>query len=200
MTIVGPRMTVAGLGEMGAGPAAPPTTPGARTEPLESPRATRYRPAMPDDLYDRDVLLWSQHQADLLRRLARGERVNDIDWLHVVEEIEDVGLSELNAVRSYLRLMLVHLLKLRGWPDSPAAGHWRTEVVSFQKDAARRFAPSMRQRLDIQEAWADARDQLEDAIYDGQAAPTWPATCPFTLDDLLTRRRADLEDQVNAAA
>jgi len=155
---------------------------------------------MPDDLYDRDVLLWSQHQADLLRRLARGERVNDIDWLHVVEEIEDVGLSELNAVRSYLRLMLVHLLKLRCWPDSPSVGHWRTEVVSFQKDAARRFAPSMRQRLDIQEAWADAREQLEDAVYDGQAAPAWPATCPFTLDDLLTRRRADLEDQVKDAA
>jgi hypothetical protein len=65
---------------------------------------------MPDDLYDRDVLAWSEHQATLLRRVARGERVNDIDWTHVVEEIEDVGLSELNAVRSYLRQILAHLL------------------------------------------------------------------------------------------
>jgi hypothetical protein len=32
---------------------------------------------MPNDLYDRDVLAWSEHQADLLRRLARGEQVND---------------------------------------------------------------------------------------------------------------------------
>jgi Domain of unknown function DUF29 len=53
---------------------------------------------MPDDLYDRDILAWSEHQATLLRRAALGERVNDIDWAHVVEEIEDVGLSELNAV------------------------------------------------------------------------------------------------------
>ena len=62
---------------------------------------------MPDELYDRDILTWSRNQAALLRRLARGERVNGIDWTHVLEEIEDVGISELNAVRSYLRQMLV---------------------------------------------------------------------------------------------
>jgi hypothetical protein len=56
---------------------------------------------MSDDLYERDVLAWSESQAELLRRLARGERVNDVDWAHVVEEIEGVGLSELNALRSW---------------------------------------------------------------------------------------------------
>ncbi len=60
---------------------------------------------MPDDLYDRDILAWPRHQAELLRRLARGERVNDVDWEQVVEEIGDVGLSELNAVESYLALI-----------------------------------------------------------------------------------------------
>lgn len=78
---------------------------------------------MPDDLYDRDVLAWSEHQADLLRRLARGERVNDLDWEHVVEEIEDAGLCELHAAQSYLHQMLVQLLKPQGWPESPSVGH-----------------------------------------------------------------------------
>ena len=73
---------------------------------------------MPDDLYDHDVLAWSEHQADLLRRLSRGERVNDLDWEHVVEEIEDVGLSELHALEDCLNHILVRLLKLRGWPNS----------------------------------------------------------------------------------
>ncbi len=27
---------------------------------------------MPDGLYERDILVWSQHQADLLRRLGAG--------------------------------------------------------------------------------------------------------------------------------
>jgi hypothetical protein len=30
------------------------------------------------DLYDTDVVAWSERQADLLRRMAGGERVNDL--------------------------------------------------------------------------------------------------------------------------
>ena len=92
---------------------------------------------MPNDLYDQDVLAWSQHQAGLLRRLARGEQVNNVDWEHVVEEIENVGLSQLNAVQSYLRLMLVHLLKVRGWPESP-----RSDIGVVRSCRSRRTPPS----------------------------------------------------------
>ena len=159
-----------------------------------------YGPAMPDDLYDRDVLAWSEHQADLLRRLARGERVNDLDWEHVVEEIEDVGLSELNSVRRYLRHMLAHLLKVQGWPDSSSTNHWRGEIVTFQKDAAQRFAPSMRQRIDLARLYADAQEQLEPVQYEGRAPLPWPTACPFSLDQLLHDKRAALEERLRAAS
>ena len=44
------------------------------------------------DLYGEDIHLWSETQAALLRRLAAGEAVRDqVDWTHVVEEIEDLG-------------------------------------------------------------------------------------------------------------
>lgn len=33
---------------------------------------------MPDGLYERDALAWSEQQADLLRRLAAGERIDTI--------------------------------------------------------------------------------------------------------------------------
>ena len=148
---------------------------------------------MPDDLYDRDVLAWSEHQADLLRRLARGERVNDLDWEHVVEEIEDVGLCELHAVQSHLHQMLVHLVKLQGWPESPSVSHWRQEVVAFQQDADRRFAPSMRRRIDLGRLYRGALAQLEDVTDDGIAPLPWPAECPFSLEQLLRERRAALE-------
>jgi hypothetical protein len=140
---------------------------------------------MPDDLYDHDALAWSVHQASLLRRVARGERVNEVDWEHVIEEIEDVGLSQLNAVQSFLRLMLVHLLKVHCWPESTSTGHWRGEVVSFQKDAAQRFAPSMRQRIDLDLLYGSAKEQIAAATYDGRPALPFPADCPFTLEQLL---------------
>jgi len=41
------------------------------------------------DLYGEDIHLWSERQGELLRRLAAGEAVSDqVDWPHVVEEIE----------------------------------------------------------------------------------------------------------------
>jgi hypothetical protein len=70
-------------------------------------QATIYCGALPEgqvmsDLYDTDILLWSERQAELLRRSAAGERVNDgeLDWPNIVEEIADVGRSELRSCRS----------------------------------------------------------------------------------------------------
>jgi len=148
---------------------------------------------MSDDLYERDVLAWSEREAGYLRRVARGERVNDVDWAHLVEEIEDVGLSELNAVISHLEQVLVHLLKLRVWPESPSARHWRVEVVAFQRNAARRFAPSMRQRIDLERLYRDAADQLVAGQERGDPPLGLPASCPFTLDQLLTEPWEQLE-------
>ena len=148
---------------------------------------------MPDDLYDRDVLLWSEQQADLIRRLARGERVNDVDWAHVAEEIEDVGLSELHDVQSYLTQILVHLLKIHGWPGFSATAHWRAEIVAFQGEADRRFAPSMRQRIDLEKIYGQAHRQVAKLRLGGNPARTPPATCPVTLDQLLTAESETLE-------
>jgi hypothetical protein len=148
---------------------------------------------MPDDLHDRDVLAWSEHQIALLRRAARGERVIDIDWTHVVEEIEDVGLSELNAVHACLRQILAHLLKLHGWPTLGACRHWRSEIVAFQTDAQRRFTPSMRQRIDLETIYARAVLQIEPLRYGGAAGVVPPESCPFSLDELLTAPCGTLE-------
>jgi hypothetical protein len=152
---------------------------------------------MPDDLYDRDILYWAESQADLLRRLGRGEAVNGVDWEHVVEEIEDVGRSELHSVQSQLNLMLLHLLKIWLLPDNEAVGHWRAEVVAFQKNAARRFTPSMRQRIDVAKLYDDAIEQLEAGGQRPVPPRRWQATCPLTLDQLLSDKWATLERSLN---
>ncbi len=176
-------------------------SPGAATSPapVASVLKPPYDPPMPNDLYDRDVLAWSQHQADLLRRLARGERVNDLDWEHVAEEIEDVGLSELHAVESYLELIIVHLLKIQAWPGSDAVNHWQAEIVSFQSNAVRRFAPSMRQRISLADLYAPAVKHVT-RLTGGQGAGLWPTECPFTLDQLLYEADAALVAQLKDAS
>ena len=152
---------------------------------------------MPDDLYEQDILAWSDHQAGLLRKVARGQRVYDVDWAHVVEEIEDVGLSELNAVQIQLRQMIVHLLKVHGWPDHPSVQHWREEIAAFQAEAAQRFAPSMRQRIDLERLNARALKQLKVADY-GRPPPAWPTDWLPTVDQLLNDDVATLEARLTA--
>ena len=157
-----------------------------------------YRYRMPDDLYDRDVLAWSERQADLLRRLSRGERVNELDWEHVVEEIEDVGLSELHAVQSYLEQILVHLLKTQLWPAGDALNHWRAEIVAFQGSAERRFAPSMERRIDLAKLYQRAIRQVA-TLNGGQLPSDWPQSCPFALSALLRQDWTELEQMFQSA-
>jgi hypothetical protein len=53
------------------------------------------------DLYDTDILLWSERQSELLRRAAPGGNVNDqIDWRNIAEEVEAVGRNTLRACRA----------------------------------------------------------------------------------------------------
>src|SRR5215469_6146554 len=100
--------------------------------------------------YDSDILLWSEHRAALLRRLAAGERVNDqVDWDNVVEEIESVGNEQLHAVESLLVQALRHMLKAHCWPLHRDVETWRADAIDFRGQAQSRFAPSMRQRIDM---------------------------------------------------
>jgi hypothetical protein len=136
--------------------------------------------------YDTDILVWSERQGELLRRLARGERVNDtdLDWPNIAEEIESVGRSQIDAVESLLLQALLHMLKAQAWPLSLAAPGWRADARLYRSQARRRFAPSMRQRIDVPGLYSDAIKALPETM-DGQAPLPVPATCPVTLDELL---------------
>ena len=144
---------------------------------------------MPDGLYERDALAWSDREADLLRRIAAGERLNEaVDWANVIEEVQDVGLSGLRAVNSLLVQVLVHLLKLHAWPNSVAAAHWRGEIPGFLAGARRSFSPSMRRRIDLADLYADAVYEMTGRSDDTGEPRPLPDACPFTLDDLLVGR------------
>ncbi|MGH7105685.1 MAG: DUF29 family protein [Acetobacteraceae bacterium] len=61
----------------------------------------------------------SEQQAALLRRVAAGERINDlVDRANVIEEVESVGREQLHRVESLLVQALVRMLKAAGWPAS----------------------------------------------------------------------------------
>lgn len=136
--------------------------------------------------YDADILVWSERQAALLRRLAAGERVDDpIDWENVVEEIESVGKDQLHAVRSLLVQALRNWLKAYLWELSREAPEWRSQLRLNCLLAAHRFTPSMRPRIDVEQLYADARAATPETIAGWKPLQRVPPKCPLSLDELL---------------
>jgi hypothetical protein len=139
------------------------------------------------DLYGDDILMWSERQAELLRRRAAGELVNDaeLDWANIAEEIEDVGRSELRSCRSLLRQALRHMLKAEAWPLSRDAPTWRADAIDFRRQAKDAFTQSMRQKIDVASLYREALQALPETV-DGQTPLPVPDVCPVTLDELLS--------------
>jgi hypothetical protein len=136
--------------------------------------------------YDTDILEWSQRQAELLRRHAAGELINDndLDWTNIIEEVADVGRNTLRACRSQLLQALLHALKAEAWPLSRDVPHWRSEARVARINAADAYAPSMREKIDVATLYAKALRAMPETI-DGQPPLPVPGVCPVTLEDLL---------------
>ena len=134
------------------------------------------------DLYDTDVVLWSEHQADALRRRA----ANEIDWDNVAEEIEDMGNNVVRAVASHLVMALLHDLKAEAWPLSQEVPHWRAEARGHRDEAREAYAPSMAERpeLQIDRLYRRALRRMPETI-DGVMPLPVPAASPVTLEELL---------------
>jgi hypothetical protein len=140
------------------------------------------------DLYGANIALWAEQQANALRRRA----FNEIDWENVAEEIESVGINEVNATLSQLDNILRHRVYLLGWPDAQSVRRWTAELHDFQRQLRRHYRPSMTGSgkvtdEDVREAY---RAALEYCIAHMETEPTQPlpAVCPWTLNELIEVR------------
>lgn len=137
------------------------------------------------ELYDADILEWSERQAHLLRRHATGEKLNEApDWPNIIEEVESVGREQLHSVESLLVQALAHMLKAEAWPQTAYVAGWQAEARRFRGDASARFTASMRQKLDLAKIYRRALRSLPDTV-DGQEPLALPDSCPLALDELL---------------
>jgi hypothetical protein len=146
-------------------------------------------------LYDDDIYAWAQQQAEALRRLAETRRdlPNELDLENVAEEIEDVGKSELGKVESFIRLMLIHLLKLGSAPQSRSQRKWRNEILAFHAELLKEITPSMRPKVDLDHQWRQALLKAEGDLSDrgDELLPGLPSACPFALGEL-TKEEFDI--------
>ena len=144
------------------------------------------------ELYEQDFYLWTQKQVALLRE----GKWHELDCEHLMEEIEDLGRSARKELRSYLEGLVLHLLKWRYQPSHRGVS-WRLSI----RNARRRIgiilsdSPSLRPTLPglVAEEFLAARIDAIDET--GLPTGAFPATCPFTLSQLLD---TDFWPQVDA--
>ena len=136
---------------------------------------------MTTTIYETDFYLWTQQQADLLRR---GD-LAALDIENLIEEVESMGKGDRRSVRSHLANIILHLLKWRyqserrsnSWSDSMDNG--REEITWILKDS-----PSLKPQLQIfvDEMYASARRKASREI--GLPLTAFPEECPFTLEQI----------------
>ena len=131
--------------------------------------------------YDKDVILWSEEQA----RLLRAGRFSELDIEHLADEIEDVGKSEKRELASRMAVLLAHLLK---WTRQPEirTNSWRATIIVQRKRIALalKATPSLksvvRDRDWQEDVWLDAVAQAQKET--GLAADELPEACPWAME------------------
>jgi hypothetical protein len=103
------------------------------------------------ELYDDDIVLWSERQAELLRRRAAGELVNeaDLDWTNLAEEIEALGKSDARELANRITTILIHMIKLQSSAATEPRAGWISTILEQQDqiEMLLKDAPSLRKKV-----------------------------------------------------
>jgi hypothetical protein len=143
------------------------------------------------DLYETDVVAWSERQAALLRRVAAGEAVNDqVDWPNIIDEVETVGRSERSALRSHIAVVLEHLIKLQASPATEPRNGWKASIIRARSSIEQDLndSPSLRRavaEIVQDEARRTRRDVAKTLALYGEQPRVEISSLTFTEDQVL---------------
>ena len=132
--------------------------------------------------YDEDFARWSAEQGALLR----AGRFAEVDLENVAEEIESLGRSDKRQIESRLKVLLVHLLKLRFQPEQSKAG-WKSTIREqrrginnlIKESPSLKSYPSAKLHDEYRYAREDAADETALDL------KVFPETCPFSIGQIL---------------
>lgn len=148
-------------------------------------------------LYETDFVAWTAEQAELLRT----GRLDELDTVNLLDEILDMGGSQRSALRSYIQLLLTHLLKWKLQPERVAThptdqspfvrsrSSWQSTIIKSRKaiHTITQNSPSLRPTIPvvIADEYETARELA--AVETGLPLSRVPETCPFTVEQVLDK-------------
>ena len=116
------------------------------------------------NLYDTDYNLWVMETVDQLKN----KNFDAIDLENLIEEVSDLSRRDKKKLKSLLRNLLEHLLKLKYWEFeiTQNQGHWKREIRNFRKQIKDELenSPSLKGYLleIFDKCYQDAREMVSD--------------------------------------
>ena len=146
--------------------------------------ATRIRPKA-KNLYDEDFYVWTEAQAELLRK----RQFEALDLDNLIEEVEALGRAEKTSVLNNASVIIEHLLKLQFSPAQEPRNAWRASVREHRRRLRRDLTPRLRQILDaeLRTLYREIRDDTAALLRDhgeDTAAAALPADCHYTVEQI----------------
>lgn len=144
----------------------------------------------PEQLYEEDFYAWTRDQARALRRLAATRPNVALDFPHLIEEVADLGVSQRDAVRSQLRRVIEHCLKLEHSPAPDPRAGWHETIIDARTTLEDKLTPTLHRglRRRLPKLYEQARRNAARSLRlhgEIEAAGALPDRCPYRLADLL---------------
>ncbi len=136
--------------------------------------------AIPPELYEADETAW----LDAMVALLDAGRASDLDFPNLREYLHDMARSERREVVSRVVVLLAHILKWEFQPDK-RSGSWRATIRHQRFELRQQAEGVLRNHAEenLPRAYASAVEEAMDET--GLSADSFPAECPYTLDQLL---------------
>jgi hypothetical protein len=141
------------------------------------------------DLYEEDFYAWALGQAQALEEMSRRRVNTPLDLPHLAEEVADLGKSERDAVRSQLRRIIEHCLKLEFSRAAPPRNDWKATIDDARALLVDKMSKSLHQDAEnkLDELYDFARRRTDRSLVRFQerdSAAALPGECPYTLIQL----------------
>ena len=139
--------------------------------------------------YDIDFAEWVAGQVEILRE----GRLGELDVEAIMEELTALARSDRRALRSHLRVLLLHLLKWRYQPD-PQNRSWKSSINNARAEIEELLtsSPSLMRELESNDEGQEnsvsvtyRKARTGAAIETGLEIETFPESCPFELYEIL---------------
>ena len=143
-----------------------------------------------DQLYETDFYAWTEDQAAALRSLLQQRWNGPLDLANLAEEVEDLGKAERNAVRSQVRRIIEHCLKLEYSPASDPRSGWRVSIDDARDQIEDSLTDTIRQDVEqrLPRLYTQALRKVRETLTaegETEAVQALPTENPYALDDLL---------------